>query len=382
MRLTGNMYLYILSKLVSHKTLYYIFMKHPAITILFSILFCLFLLSLSCKDEPTKPTLEEPPKSPRDYTWTIDTITYPGSWQTNMQSIWGSSASDIYIVGHNDQPGPATMFHYNGTNWSTTNFHSASGGTISGAVSLEDVYGFGSNDVWVIGTRYQTDNSDSSFIMHYNGNQWIEQQIQRGRTLQTVWGISSNDVWAGGLEGTLFHYNGAQWQKVTIPFKGWFAEIEGTTSNDIYGITYHYSPGIYDTTVWSLLHWDGNSWTTQIQFNEDYYTPDKFGTYSIHYISGTYYSAGRGYYKKVGSTWDRIYYNENRPVFLDFAAIGESDVFVVGDRGLVYHYNGGDWYQFTQFNSINIMFGGCWRTERDVFIVGHNGNKTVVLHGK
>jgi hypothetical protein len=356
-------------------------MKNRSIAILYAVIFTTLFLNLKCKDEPTKPP-DNSLKGPRTYTWTVDTITYPGSWQTNMQSIWGSSTSDVYIVGHNDQMGSGNMFHFNGKSWSATKFHSADGGTIYGAISLTDVYGFASNDIWAIGSKYEYGYAtDSSFIMHYNGSQWSEQQIKRGGYLQTVWGIAPNDVWAGGLFGTLYHYNGTQWSKVSVPLEAHFTEIEGSSFNDIFGITYHLSQGVYDTTVWSMLHWDGTSWTVQMQFNEDNSMLDKFGTHAIHYVNGICFSAGRGYFTKVGSNWERIYYAESHPVFWDFAAKNENDVIIVGLRGLVYHYNGNDWYQFQSLFYPNVDYGGCWRTDKEVFVVGTDGNKTVVLHG-
>ncbi len=57
-----------------------------------------------CKDKSVEPT--PPPKDLRKLTWKIDTLAYPGNFQTNMFSIWGSSAQDVYVVGHSsDGPG-------------------------------------------------------------------------------------------------------------------------------------------------------------------------------------------------------------------------------------------------------------------------------------
>ncbi len=67
----------------------------------------------SCKKNPVGPI---EPKDPRTYTWTIDTLAYPGSYQTIMQSIWGSSPSDVYVVGHNDG-GYGKMYHFDGKMW-------------------------------------------------------------------------------------------------------------------------------------------------------------------------------------------------------------------------------------------------------------------------
>jgi photosystem II stability/assembly factor-like uncharacterized protein len=65
-------------------------------------------------------------------------------------------------------------------------------------------------------------------------------------------------------------------------------------------------------------------------------------------------------------------------------AVSPSNVFVVGQQSLIYHYDGQTWQQLR-----NIIGGGwwlhaVWTTDREAFIVGHDagGFKTIVLHGK
>ena len=75
---------------------------------------CMFF-GLCCKDDPTKPP-DEIIKKPREYTWTIDTLSYPGSMQTNMQDIWASSPANVYVVGRNER-GYGKMYHFNDISW-------------------------------------------------------------------------------------------------------------------------------------------------------------------------------------------------------------------------------------------------------------------------
>ena len=83
------------------------------ITFLFSLIILLAIILSGCRKSPVEPVI---PKDPRTYTWTIDTLSYPGSAQTIMQSIWGSSPSDVYVVGHNDG-GYGKMYHFDGKMW-------------------------------------------------------------------------------------------------------------------------------------------------------------------------------------------------------------------------------------------------------------------------
>jgi hypothetical protein len=147
------------------------------------------LFVYSCKNKPTQPDDNTTKPGKRDYTWTIDTLSYPGSMQTLMRDIWASSPTNVYVVGHNDQPGPGTMFRYDGKSWKTTRFHVADGGTVSGPVSLSAIYGFGPNDIYAVGERiYDNPNPpygflDSSLIIHYDGVKWEDVKLKMGRML-------------------------------------------------------------------------------------------------------------------------------------------------------------------------------------------------------
>ena len=78
---------------------------------------------------------DDPPKNPRDYVWTVDTLAYPGSIQTHMRSIWGSSVSDVYVAGFNASGG-GNMYHYDGEVWEVVGLHVSRGGNMTKAIDL------------------------------------------------------------------------------------------------------------------------------------------------------------------------------------------------------------------------------------------------------
>ncbi len=104
--------------------------------------FLIFILLVAC-DKSTEPSDNEI-KDPRKYTWTIDTLEYPGEFDISMKSIWGSSPSDVYVVGTcSDANGQ--MWHYDGKEWKS--FHLQFGV----AYTPFTVFGFDNNDIWVAG---------------------------------------------------------------------------------------------------------------------------------------------------------------------------------------------------------------------------------------
>ncbi len=173
-----------------------------------------------CRRNPVAPT---PPKDPCTYTWTIDTLSYLGSAQTIMQSIWGSSPKDVYVVGHNDT-GDGKMYHFDGKTWTpvTLYFPDRWG---NAAIDLGDIYGFAPNDIWAVGQRVLSNPNpppnflDSSLVIHFDGIQWNEVMLPRKRLLNRVGGSSPNDIWMGGINGTLYHYDGSKVKPDSVPFQ-------------------------------------------------------------------------------------------------------------------------------------------------------------------
>lgn len=346
---------------------------------------CILYFYFGCTDNPVGPGY----KDPRTYTWRIDTLVYPGSFQTLMRSIWGSSPKDVYVVGHNSSPGPGTMFRFDGKSWNTTGFHAAEGGTISGAISLHSMYGFGPDNIFAVGDHI-AHNPDpppnflsTSLIIHYDGTQWIEYKVDDGDMLLTVWGTSVMNVWAGGAKGTLYKYDGSSWDRFIMPDTISIRSINGLSEDDVYAIAYKLGPVGLNTFF--LYHWDGVEWSLEETFTESVTVDDPFGKRKIVSISGTLYSAGNGIFRKTSSGWERMF-GDRFTGFQSVCGISPDNFFAVGNYGLVYHFNGSNWYQFSQFVSNDIHFRDCWTDGREVFIVGFGGgeieDKSFVLHGK
>ena len=215
------------------------------INILLYAVLLLFFLSCEKDTSPLKAL-----KDPRDYTWTVDTLIYPGSAQTKMRAVWGTSPNNVYIVGHNDRSGPGTMYRYNGKNWSTTGFHFAEGGNIKGAVTLQEIFGFSPNNILAVGETIHTNFFpppniiDSSLIIHFDGVGWNEVPIDKKRRLNTVWGSAPDNIWAGGSMGSLYHYTENSWQRDSLeyPFPTYrFLSIEsiaGNSADNVYMTVY------------------------------------------------------------------------------------------------------------------------------------------------
>ena len=357
----------------------------------YAINLSLLLIAFSCKESPPEPPQL---KDPRTYTWTADTLAYPNSVQTIMTGIWGSSPTDVYIVGHNDQPGPGTMFHYDGARWATTHFHAAEGGSISGPVSLSAIYGFGANDVFAVGARFvqhigSTELSDTSLAIHFDGSQWRDISPVSGKYLNEVWGRSAHDLWVGGAKSTFFRYSGGVWTKDSLPIgvppnaSLQLTSIIGDASSTFaFGLTTQSNPARFTYSFSSHM---GETWALVDTFVIDQVSSiDKWGSAGWVSPGGRLYSYSPGVFLWQGNQWVRFF--SNSFAFRGMTGTSDQNVFLVGDFGKVYHYNGSDWFQFQNLFDENIVYTGVWFDGREAFVVGYTSagfpNKTVVQHGR
>ena len=359
-------------------------MNTQTIMKIFLLLACVAMLQ-TCKEKPVDNNDDDKPGR-RDYKWTIDTLSYPGSMQTTMRDMYAVNEKNIYVVGHNED-GYGKMYHYNGLKWTDVKLTQSQGGSILGGIDLSAIYGFGKNDIWAVGYRDYYDplhhqSHDSTLIIHYNGSQWSEAEIEYGRgELQGVWGSSPNDIWAGGIYGVLYHYNGNTWTKVNADTSLWFLDFGGK-KNEQYALAYNRKDTAgYITSINYLLRYQETGWITTEQFAELPNSAWTFGHSSISFIDGEFYSVGYGIFRKKNNHWEKMFDSGER-TFLDVFGTRKKHIFALGLFGEVYHFNGVDWKLLPKFDNLENSLTSMWTNEKEVFIVGNSNYKTYIYHGK
>ncbi len=161
-------------------------------------------------------------------------------------SVWGSSPSDVYVVG--GAPGRGKIAHFDGADWTDPLVGTSTVPLVNWA------YGFGPNQVFFA--------AQSGVILRADGAQITQMTTPTTEDLWGVWGAAPNDLWAVGGRGqgagqaTLLHYDGVAWTQVALPplqranvfafFKVW-----GTSANNVYVVGQR---GV-------VLHYDGQQWT-------------------------------------------------------------------------------------------------------------------------
>lgn len=112
--------------------------------------------------------------------------------QVAMESIWGSSANDVWAVGRR---GTVRHFGSGDERWQIVESPTTE--------TLHRVWGSGPNDVWMVG--------DDGVILHFDGTSLKSSTAQipaeHRPNLRGVWGSGPNDVWIVG-DGIALHYTG------------------------------------------------------------------------------------------------------------------------------------------------------------------------------
>ncbi|TAK66759.1 MAG: hypothetical protein EPO24_01225 [Bacteroidetes bacterium] len=345
----------------------------------------LALLALSCVEDP--PTQIIPVLGKRDYTWTVDTLAYPGSFQTNMYDMWASSSKDVYVVGHNDR-GYGKMYHYDGNSWSPVKLLVIEGGGVPTApIDLSGVFGFAPNDVWAVGEHiYQNPNPppnflDSSLIIHFDGTSWKEIPVAKGRQLSCVWGSAPSDVWFGGAWGSLYHFDGIRCTKMFFDTLTSFNFMTGFSSSSVYATCARKIDfdTIEDSLFYLLYHYDGTSWMPVDSFMiTPYNVSRKFGLSLWASPQGNLYSATYGVYRFLGNgSWQQLVESD---VPIRVWGSSEINIFAVGRK--IYHWNGNDWIRLSGIEYPTRLRFDTWTNNVETFIVGNDGLRTFILHGK
>ena len=156
-------------------------------------------------------------------------------FHTVLQGLWGSSATDVYAVGTDEELSTSKagmILHYDGVSWSVMKDDIPYG--------LFGVWGTSSTDVFAVG--------DNCHILHYDGIEWREMETPcQGdwiRRLESVWGASGTQVYAGG--GASLYYDGNRWKDITEGVPAYVESIWGTSATNLFfvGSVFgeHYQP--------------------------------------------------------------------------------------------------------------------------------------------
>ncbi len=331
------------------------------------------------------------PPNLRKLTWTVDTLSHPDNWQSALPDIWASSARDVYVAGWANTT-HGILWHYDGGQWEEIKISATQGGPIFEPINFADVFGFGPEDVWLGGYWVESNPNPPpysihhSLLVHYDGSEWEQVPTPDDKHIATVWGPSPDNIWMAGVNGTSFHYDGVSVTRDSIPLDiprdaGPYYVALSITGNETEACMLLVD-NCSDINRYFFLENRGQGWV--VKDSTFYYGSNKLWMSP----SGTLYATGRSLYRRRNGVWEMFLYGQNTLTSFDVYGSSDDNLFAVGRsntghcQGVVYHYNGKDWFAYQELESQEYYYTEVWTDGLEVFITGRNGTDTIILHGK
>jgi hypothetical protein len=258
----------------------------------------------------------------------------PNHYLSELRSVSAASATDIWAVGQSHDgtlPNRTLVQHWDGTEWKIVPSPSPD----TQLNELSAVAALSANDVWAVGHRGGTDQTQSpleTLILHWDGVSWSQVPSPNipgvANYLSGIAAISATDIWAvGGAGGgpLSIHWNGSAWSVVPVRRDGGLSSerlvaVSGAAGNDVWAVGI--GKGIFSNQTFATIkQWDGAYWVDKVCYAASSSNPP-----------GDYEGGGPDAY------------------FTGVSAAGANDVWVVGVNGsgpMILHWDGVAWTRVT-----------------------------------
>ena len=285
---------------------------------------------------------------------TMDTTSHDFQWEIfTFESPYGSAALyDVAIINENNiwavgriyadslEPWvPYNAVHWNGNEWESKRiyFYTICGQTSLTPYPARSILAFNENDIWIA--------MDGDQLVHWNGNsQDTIICLPVSFSISKIWGWNSSSIFAVGSGGNILHYDGSRWYKlesgIDLPLQDIWGVVDWKTGKvNILAVACNlfYNDGI------AVLQMNENS-VSEISTTN---LPANIG--SVWSWKGReWYICGSGLYRTrtLDMPWEQV---SGLPSIFQqkVRGNGPNDVFVVGHFGLVLHWNGSTWRQYS-----------------------------------
>lgn len=199
--------------------------------------------------------------------------------------------------------------------------------------ALLSVWGTSERDVWAVGGALG--NGFDALVLRFDGTVWRRLAPGKTETFWWVHGTSPSDVWLVGEKGRITHWDGAAFTEVASGTEATLFGVWAAAPDDAW--TVGGTPDQPNAANDVVLHWDGTSWKPEV-------LPE---------------TKGLALFKVWGSS--------------------TSDLYVVGEAGIVWHRTGGAWKREAEGVATGRLttVAGCGPSE--VYAVG--GRDLLVSNG-
>lgn len=296
-------------------------------------------LAISLKRTEYCPKTQDPAAS-----WCLQS---PIPRADTLNAVWAFADNDVWAAGNR-----GWFQTWNGDLWSDLAPPAAAKDEL-----LSGIWAFARSDVWM-------SSGSSSAAHHWDGSKW---KSYSGVPVRRLWGPAPNDVWGVGSGGgsSIFHWDGTNWMPLTAPAgTGVLFGVWGSDASHVWMVG-EAASGVY---------WDGST-LTRLPTNAT----------EMHAVwaapsSGTAWAAGRvGTIQRCTAPCAQ-WISEPKltdEYLYDIAGAASDDIWAVGDRGTILHWDGSQWKLRVAEGISSTLQSVRVRSANDVWIAGEGGT---VLH--
>jgi hypothetical protein len=228
--------------------------------------------------------------------------------------------------------------------------------TSGGTEQLRDVWAADATNIWIVGNGGAILKGDGS-------GTWTPQASGVTNPLIGLWGTDSTNVWAVGGSGRILSWNGSTWATQTSGTTDSLFCVWGTDASNIW------AAGQFGT----FTRWNGTSWTSGFVGLNITFTGMWGSAANQIWMVGTRASGGNGgVYKYNGTSWSEDASMGVVGGLNDVWGSSATDVWAVGNSGLILRWNGTSWSTVSSGTTQNLQ--AVWGTAaNNIYATGHQG---------
>jgi len=320
----------------------------------------------------------------------MDTTSHNFSWQTWTFGEHSSSVlydvaiideNNIWVVGEiflNDSlgqhdPTPYNAVHWDGVSWTVTRIPTKafSGSTVSSQIRA--IFAFNENDIWTF--------SIAGSYSHWNGTNWETEFVsERDGSGNKLWGTSSSNLYLVCYNGGISYYNGTNWQKIESGTDIRLTDIFGANDgNNIW--TCGWDNDHTNSIILKIKNlntevvWDGISNNGEYidYINTLWTNGDEFWLAGGFIFRQSILFPDEGHLVRIPTEIGSKVFDPGNFV-LGIRGTEKNNIFIAGDLGMVWHFNGKSWYKYNELYSQQI--------DRRFYGINIKGNMAVTVGWK
>lgn len=202
---------------------------------------------------------------------------------------------------------------------------------------------------------------------------WVTQTTPDNQGNRGVWGSAANNVYAANYTGML-RWNGTAWSHVAALRWRTLNDVWGASASSVWGVGDKGELVRWDGTAWTLFRYDGTS--VSAKGLGDFDTPAR--SYSLRGVWGSsatnVFAVGDSgvVLRYNGTTWTRMTTPVTAPL-TDVWGSGASDVYATTAAGQLIRYNGTAWSVVAAVQAPGALWGVWGTAANNVYAAGDGG---------